>query len=181
MLLRALISIPDVGQIDAFVEPWRRLYSQSPLLSTLILFGHLGGLLAAGGLAVASERATLRLDPSDDSERRRHFADLERLRVPIWSAFGVALLSGALLFFADVEAFAASPIFWTKMSLVGLLIATTLGTARLDTALRRDSDAATPEGAAVRERRWRRRRAGAIATAVLWFGLVLVGAALASH
>ena len=37
MLLLALLSIPDVGQIDAFVEPWRRLYAQSPLLSTLIL------------------------------------------------------------------------------------------------------------------------------------------------
>lgn len=181
MLLRAVISIPDVGQIDAFVEPWRRLYAQSPLLSTVILFGHLGGLLAAGGLAIAAERATLRLDPRDESERRRHFDDLERLRAPIWSGFGVALLSGALLFFADVEAFAASPIFWTKMSLVGLLIVTTLGTARLDTALRRDSDAVTTEGAAARKRRWRRRQAGAIATALLWFGLVLVGAALASH
>lgn len=181
MLLRDLFSIPDVGQIDAFVEPWRRLYSQSPLLSTLILFGHLGGLLAAGGLAVAAERATLRLDPSDESERRRHLADLDRLRAPIWSALGVAIASGALLFLADVEAFAASPIFWMKMSLVALLVATTLLTARLDTALRRDSEAETPGGAEVRERRWRRRRAGAIVTAVLWFGLVLVGAALASH
>lgn len=180
MLLRALISLPDVGQIDAFVEPWRRLYSQSPLLSTVILFGHLGGLLAAGGLAVAAERATLRLDPRDDSERRRHLAELERLRSPIWSALGVALVSGALLFFADVEAFAASPIFWTKMSLVGLLIATTLVTGRLDTAIRRDGDAGAA-GTVALERRWRRRRAGAIATAVIWFGLVLVGAALASH
>jgi hypothetical protein len=181
MLLRALISIPDVGQIDAFVEPWRRLYAQSPLLSTLILFGHLCGLLAAGGLAVAAERATLRLDPGDESERRRHLADLERLRVPIWSAFGVAVVSGALLFFADVEAFAASRIFWTKMSLVGLLMATTLVTAHLDTALRRDGDARAPDGTVRRERRWRRRRAGAIVTALLWFGLVLVGAALATH
>ena len=181
MLLRALISIPDVGQIDAFVEPWRRLYAQSPLLSTLILFGHLGGLLAAGGLAVAAERATLRLDPNDDAERRRHLADLERLRTPVWSAFGVAVVSGALLFLADVEAFAASPIFWTKMSLVGLLIGTTWVTSRLDTALRRDgADGTTSEGVAI-ERRWRRRRAAAIVIALLWFGLVLVGAALASH
>jgi hypothetical protein len=181
MLLRAVISIPDVGQIDAFAEPWRRLYAQSPLLSTLILFGHLGGLLAAGGLAVAAERATLRLDPTDDSERSRHLADLARLRTPIWSAFAVAIVSGALLFLADVEAFAASPIFWTKMSLVGVLIATTLVTARLDAALRRDGDAGTPTAAVLRERRWRRRRTGALVTAVLWFGLVLVGAALASH
>jgi hypothetical protein len=181
LLFRALLSIPDVGQIDAFAEPWRRLYAQSPLLSTLILFGHLGGLLAAGGLTVASERATLRLDPDCDVDRRRHLAELERLRAPVWSAFGVALLSGALLFFADVEAFAASRIFWTKMLLVALLIANTLLTARLDAALRRDGDVASPLAPDVSARRWRRRRAGAVASAMLWFVLVLVGAALTSH
>jgi hypothetical protein len=181
MLLRALVSIPDVGQIDAFAEPWRRLFAQSPLLSTMILFGHLGGLLAAGGLTLAAERATFRLDPSDDADRRRHLADLARLRAPVWAAFGVSLLSGALLFLADVEAFAASPIFWTKMSLVCLLIASTVVSARLDTALRRESDAASSSGSVTLARRWRRRRAGAVVTGVLWFGLVLVGAALASH
>jgi len=180
MLLRALLSIPDVGQIDAFAEPWRRLYSQSPLLSTLILFGHLGGLLAAGGLTVAAERATLRLDPDNDADRRRHLADLAHLRTPVWTTFGVALLSGVLLFFADVEAFAASRIFWVKMLLVALLIVNTAVTARLDNALRCEGDGAScaTEASA---RRWRRRRTGAVATAVLWFALVLVGAALASH
>ncbi len=181
MLLRALLSIPDVGQIDAFAEPWRRLFAQSPLLSTLIFFGHLGGLLAAGGLTVAAERATLRLDPGDEADRRRHLADLERLRLPVWAAFGVSLLSGALLFLADVEAFAASRIFWMKMSLVALLLANTLVTARLDSALRRDSDVATPDAEALRARQWRRRRVGAIVSALLWFGLVFVGAALAAH
>jgi hypothetical protein len=181
MLLRAVLSIPDVGQIDAFAEPWRRLFTQSPLLSTLILFGHLGGLLAAGGLTVAAERATLRLDPSDDVDRRRHLVDLARLRMPVFGAFTVALLSGALLFLADVEAFAASRIFWTKMSLVALLLVNTLVTARLDSALRRGDDAAAPDTSAARTRAWRRRRAGAIASAALWFGLVFVGAALAAH
>jgi hypothetical protein len=180
MLLRALLSIPDVGQIDAFAEPWRRLYAQSPLLSTLILFGHLAGLLAAGGLTVAAERTTLRLDPRCDADRRRHLADLAQLRTPVWIAFGVALVTGALIFFADVEAFAASRIFWTKMLLVALLLANTVVTSRLDAALRRESDGdASSSGASAR--RWRHRRAGAIASGTLWFSLVLVGAALASH
>jgi hypothetical protein len=181
MFLRALLSIPDVGQIDAFAEPWRRLYSQSPLLSTLILFGHLGGLLAAGGLTVAAERATLRLDPRCEVDRRRHLAELEQLRRPVWSAFGVALVSGALLFFADVEAFAASRIFWAKMMLVALLLTNTLITARLDAALRRDGDAGMSCTTEAGARLWRRRRVGAIASASLWLALVLVGAALASH
>ena len=181
MFLRVLLSIPDVGQIDAFAEPWRRLYSQSPLLSTLILFGHLGGLLAAGGLTVAAERATLRLDPHCHADRRRHLADLAQLRTPVWIAFAVALVTGALIFFADVEAFAASRIFWTKMLLVALLLANTIVTARLDTRLRRESDAGDSSSRQASERRWRHRRAGAIASGALWFGLVLVGAALASH
>jgi uncharacterized membrane protein len=181
MVLRALLSIPDVGQIDAFAEPWRHLYSQSPLLSTLILFGHLGGLLAAGGLTVAAERATLRVDPQSDTDRRRHLADLAQLRGTIRAAFAVSLVSGAMLFFADVEAFAASRIFWTKMTLVALLLVNTLVTARLDSALRRGDDAAAPDMSAARTRAWHRRRAGAIASATLWFGLVFVGAALAAH
>jgi hypothetical protein len=181
MLLRVLLSIPDVGQIDAFAEPWRRVYSQSPFLSTLILFGHLGGLLAAGGLTVAAECATLRLDPRCDADRRRHFADLLRLRAPVGSAFGVALLSGALLFFADVEAFAVSRIFWAKMLLVAMLVANTIVTARLDDALIRDGDAGELDAFGAGARRWRRRRAGAIASATLWFALVLAGAALVSR
>ena len=185
MLFGAVLPIPDFGQMDAFAEPWRRVYAHSPLLSTLILFGHLGGLFAAGGLTVAAERATLRLDPSDELDRRRHLTDLARLRRPVWIAFAVALISGALLFLADVEAFALSPIFWTKMALVALLLANSTYTARLDTALRRDhADPGAEPGAEPGARvsaRWRRRRAGAVASAVLWFGLVLVGTALASH
>lgn len=182
MFLRVLLSIPDVGQIDAFAEPWRRIFAHSPLLSTVILFGHLGGLLAAGGLTVAADRATLRLDPLDDVDRRRHLADLEQLRAPVWTAFVIALVCGALLFLADVEAFASSPIFWAKMGLVALLVGNSVVTTRLDATLRRDAEAdpqrATPD---LHVRRWRRRRAGAVASAVLWFGLVLAGTALASH
>jgi hypothetical protein len=181
MPLRAVLSLPDVGQIDAFAEPWRQLYAHSPLLSTLILFGHLGGLFAAGGLTVAADRATLRLDPSDAADRRRHLTDLARLQRPVWLAFLVALVSGALLFLADVEAFAVSPIFWTKMALVATLVANGIFTARLDAALRREEDEAMRAEACVRAGRWQRRRAGATLSAVLWFGLVLVGTALASH
>lgn len=181
MLLRAILSIPDIGQIDAFAEPWRRLYGTSTLLSTAVLFGHLGGLFAAGGLAVAADRATLRVDPADETDRSRHLADRERLHRPIWIALGLAMLSGLLLFFADVEAFAGSAIFWTKMLLVALLLANVAHTARLDVSLRRDATAHGADSAANHARRWRRRRAGAIVSALLWFLLVLAGTALASH
>jgi hypothetical protein len=180
MLLRAVLSMPDVGQLDAFAEPWRRLYAHSPLVSTLILFGHLGGLFAAGGLTVAADRATLRLDPTDARDRARHLADLARLQAPVSVACGVALWCGALLFLADVEAFAMSPIFWSKMVLVALLVANAIVSQRLDAQLRR-ADASPRTDAGADPRRWRRRRLGAGASAALWFVLVLAGTALASH
>jgi hypothetical protein len=41
-------------------------------------------------------------------------------------ALGIAILSGALLFLADLEAFVVSPVFWAKMLLVVLLLGSAL-------------------------------------------------------
>jgi hypothetical protein len=182
MLISVLLALPDVGQVDAFAEPWRRLYSHSTLVSTLVLFGHLAGLLAGGGLALAADRATLRVDPSNDRERERHLDDLARVRRSVAAAVGVALLSGVLLFFADVEAFAASRIFWAKMALIGLLLANALVMVRAEASLRELPVADTSDSAtSARSRLWRRRRASAAVSLVLWFVLVLAGTALGSH
>jgi len=182
MLLSALLVLPDVSQVDAFAEPWRHLYSHSPLVSTLVLFGHLGGLLAGGGLTLAADRATLRSGSSDELARRRHLDELRRLRRPIFAAFAIAALSGALLFLADVEAFAASRIFWAKMSLVVLLLANLVVVSRTEAALRSGA-AQGPFDSSVtaRARLWRRRRLSAGVSVALWFVLLLAGAALASH
>ena len=182
MLIRVLLALPDVGQVDAFAEPWRRLYSHSTLISTLVLFGHLAGLLAGGGLAVAADRATLLVDPSDDAERRRHLDDLPRVHRLVAFAVGVAFVSGLLLFFADVEAFAASRIFWAKMALIALLLGNVALMVRVEAALRAGAGAGPLDSAdSARRRLWRRRRASAAASVMLWFVLVLAGTALGSH
>jgi hypothetical protein len=182
MLIRAFLALPDVGQVDAFAEPWRRLYSHSSLVSTLVLFAHIGGLVAGGGLALASDRATLRVDPADDGERRRHLADLACTRRVVFGALGVACTSGALLFFADVEAFATSAIFWAKMALVTLLSINFVLMMRVERALRTGTSGGMFDSAATaRDRLWQRRRINAMASATLWFALVLAGTALASH
>ena len=182
MLLRALLALPDVGQVDAFAEPWRRLYSHSTLVSTLVLFGHLAGMLAGGGLSIAADRATLRLDVAREDERRRHLADLARTNRTVIAALVVAIVSGALLFFADVEVFATSSIFWAKMALLALLIANLWLARRAERALRDDRPSGALDGAPSRQDRlWRRRRGSAMASIALWFVLVLAGTALASH
>ena len=182
MLLRVLLALPDVGQVDAFAEPWRRLYSHSALVSTLVLFGHIGGMLAGGGLALAADRATLRLNVADDLDRGRHLDELRRLRRPVGGAFVIAALSGALLFLADVEAFATSRIFWAKMALIALLLTNAAMMLRVESMLR-DGPAQGPleSAEAAHLRLWRRRRASAVVSVALWVVLVLAGAALASH
>lgn len=181
MLIRSLLALPDVGQVDAFAEPWRRLYSHSALVSTLVLFGHIAGLLASGGLALAADRATLRLDLADDAERARHLAELARTNRTVMIALSVSIVSGTLLFLADVELFATSPIFWAKMGVIALLLGNLALMLRVERTLRAGGTAGTVTSVAMRDRLWRRRRINAMASVVLWFALVFAGSALASH
>jgi hypothetical protein len=177
MSLRLWQIVPDLSTVDALAEPWQQLYAHSTVVATLVLFGHLAGLLIAGALTFSTEASALRLDPADDGERRRYLRAVSPARSAIAAALGVAMINGVLLFLADLEAFAVSRIFWTKMLLVVLLLANTVLASRLDARLRREDDAATRDDAAL----WRRRRANAWATAVLWLALVLFGSALANH
>ena len=79
------------------------------------------------------------------------------------AGLGVALISGALLFFADVEAFATSRIFWMKMALVGAPDRQ----PRTDDAPgarapRRRRGRSADSAASARDRLWRRRRVSAV-------------------
>jgi hypothetical protein len=182
MLIRAHLAVPDVGQIEAFVEPWQRLYGHFSLIPTLVLFLHLAALVAGGGLALASDRATLRLDLTDAAARDRHLAELRSVHRPIAIALGAAFASGLLLFLADVEAFATSSIFWIKLALVAMLLGNGVAVRRIERSLRGEPRRGPLDSAAsVRERLWRRRRMGAMASVAIWFVLVLAGTALSSH
>ena len=177
MSLRLWQFVPDLSTVDALAEPWQKLYAHSTIVATLVLFGHVAGLLVAGALTFSTEAGALRLDPADDVERRRHLRAASPSRRAITRALAVAMVSGVLLFLADLEAFAVSPIFWTKMVLVVLLLTNTVLASRLDARLLREDDISVEWHHGL----WRRRRASAWATAVLWLALVLFGSALANH
>jgi len=176
MSLRLWQIVPDVATVDALAEPWQKLYAHSTLVATLVLFGHVAGLLVAGALTYSTEMGALRLDPADDGARQRYLRVASRTRSVIARALAVAMVSGFLLFLADLEAFAVSPVFWTKMLLVVLLLVNAAVASRLDVRLLREADAARAQDGL-----WRRRRVSAWTTAVLWFALVLSGSALASR
>ena len=177
MSLRLWELVPDLATVDALAEPWQKLYAHSTIVATLVLFGHVASLVVAAALTFATEAGALRLDPADGAERRRYLHIASPSRRAIGVALTVAVVCGILLFLADLEAFAVSPVFWTKMLLVVLLLANVGATSRLDARLLREDDSVVQR----HDRRWRRRRLGAWAMAVLWFALLLSGSALATH
>lgn len=52
---------------------------------------------------------------------RRPFTELARQVLPFtWAAFVLAAVTGFLLFSSRATSYVASPVFWTKMALIGL-------------------------------------------------------------
>jgi hypothetical protein len=167
-----------VEQLARAADPWQRLVSHSTTVSTALLFAHLGALVAGGGLALAADLATWRLRDAEPDERARHLAELARTHRPVVVALGLSFVSGGLLFLADVEAFASSLVFWSKMALIVLLLANGLLMTRLERTLHAGrADASAGAGDSL----WRRRRASACASAILWYGVLLAGTALGSR
>ena len=165
----ALASV--VESLAHAAAPWKDLYDDSTALSVAVVFAHLASLLVGGGLALATDRATLRAARDAGAERERQLAQLAQTHRTVVGALVVSFVSGVLLFLADVETFAVSPAFWTKMALVALLLLNGLVMSRAESALRRGG--AAGDGAA-----WGRLRATAVVSAVLWLGTLFAGVVL---
>jgi len=150
--------------------PWAQLYSESKLVSTSVVFAHLGGLLLGGGFAIAADRTTLRMARAGREARRSHLVELRAVHRPVIMGLSVTLVSGLLLLAADVEAFLPSPLFWLKMGLITVLLGNGLWLARTEEALRTHTEHP--------RQMWRRLRNGAKTSLVLWFGALLLGTAL---
>jgi hypothetical protein len=84
---------------------------------------------------------------------------------------GLALIfaSGVLLVLTELDTFASSGVFWTKMGLVALLIGNGYARLRCEIALRQGAVA-----------RWSWFRRTSIASLALWFVILLFGALLHS-
>ena len=160
-----MTTLETIAQV---AEPWARAYGDSTLLMTGVTFTHVAGFLVAGGLALSADRAVLRnrglvAAPAFDPET------IESLHAPILLGLGVTLLSGVLLFLSDVETYATSPVFWSKMGFLALLMGN--GAALRRTA-RRVSTSAEPG------RVWVALRRSAWASSILWLVAVLTGVML---
>jgi hypothetical protein len=155
--------------VSHLLARWAHLYGQSRAVSATVTYVHLVGILSGGGVAIAADAAALRLSPQTVPDWP---AELDRLAaVHRWVIGGLALVfaSGLLLLLAEIDAFANSAVFWTKMGLVALLLGNGYARLRCELALRRGTLA-----------RWGWFRRTSIASLVLWFLILLLGTLLHS-
>jgi len=151
--------------VSQLLARWAHLYGHTPVSATVTYF-HLVGILVGGGVAVAADRASLRLSPATRPDWR---TELDRLAaVHRWVVGGLALIfaSGVLMALGTLG---TSVVFWTKMGFVALLIGNGYARLRTEMALRRGSVAA-----------WGWFRRTSTASLVLWFLILFAGALLHS-
>jgi hypothetical protein len=163
---------PDlVDQLARLAHPWASLYGDSTALQTTITFLHVAGIFLGGGFAIATDRETfIAMRAARLSGQIRHLAHLHTIHRPVLLGLVIALTSGFLLFAADVDTFARSPVFWVKMVLLALLLGNGYLLARTETALRTGE----PDSPVL----WVRLRYISAASIALWLGLILAGTVL---
>jgi hypothetical protein len=171
-----MIAVTVLKTIATAVQPWSDFYSNSKAVSSAVTFFHLGGLLFAGGLAVTSDRATFRALRGSEEERSRLLVELGNAHAWVIGGLAVIFTSGLLLALADVKTFGPSPIYWTKMSLVALLLINGALLQRTEQKLR--AGALLSQTAPPAQRLWTRLRFTAGASMVLWTAIVLAGVVL---
>jgi uncharacterized membrane protein len=164
-----MLIAPPAGLVSLF-DPWNKFYNDSKLMETIVMFAHTGGLVIAGGLAIAADRSTLRARAWTDLERAHHLDELTQLHRSVVAGLTITVLSGLALFTSDVETFWGSWIFWVKMTLVALLLLNGARMLGVEKRLAADADIASSH--------WARLRGNAVASITLWLSVTLAGIAL---
>ena len=157
-----------VQAISDLMQPWATLFSNSRVVSSGVMFGHLSGLVLGGGGAVAADRASLRAVRASETQQASHLRELGLVhRAVIWG-LTITFVSGLLLALADVETYATLPAFWIKMGLIAMLLGNGVSMQRAERALAAGTVA------------WRRLHVTAVLSLVLWFAVLLASTFLTS-
>jgi uncharacterized membrane protein len=159
--------------LEHFFAPWKHAYSDNTALSTSVTAAHLLSMLFGGGLAIAADRATLRLRGEDEIQRTYHLAELNAAHRPVLIAIAFSFVTGIAMLTSDLETFTASPVLWIKLGLVALLLLNGVVLERTESALRRSAG-----GESGGKGLWGRLKFNAIASIVLWSATLIAGITL---
>ena len=163
-----IFQTPDA--LARLADPWSKFYSHSTTAETIVTFLHIAPIVVGGGIAIALDRASLRLRHDEPGARERHLAELGAVHPIVISALVVSLLSGIAMLAADLDTFLGSWVFWVKMALIVALLANGAAMTRLERAL-----AAPGSGTSDH---WGRLRGNAITSLTLWLAITLAGVIL---
>jgi uncharacterized membrane protein len=155
------------GHVAGAVAQWAAFYGGHPVVRTIVTFVHVGALLGGGGFAIAADRATLLAMKQDAGARRSQLAALAGTHRFVTIGLSLIVVSGLLLFAADVDTFFHSRVFWIKMGLIVLLLTNGAVLMSAERRAQRGADEA-----------WERLRVTAVASLALWFLVAFAGVAL---
>lgn len=160
--------------LSQWLASWTAVYADYGWLRTVIAFAHVGGLLAAGGLAVGADRMVLRMTrPDAGGSAKSALRDdvglktLEGIHQIVVGGLVLVLASGVLLLCADLETFLYAKVFWLKMVLFALLLMNGV------ILTRQEHRVASGQVSA-----WKPLRLAAATSLTLWFLTTLLGVAL---
>src|SRR5213596_1099467 len=101
---------------------WAALYSGSAVLRTFVSFFHVAGLVGGGGAAISADRATLKATRAGVPITRAQIDTIHHTHRVVIIGLAAVIVSGVLLFGADVPTYAPSKLFWLKMVMVAVLM-----------------------------------------------------------
>ena len=153
-------------------QPWNDFYSHSKAAETIVLCLHIGGLLLAGGFAIAADRATIRSIGRVAESRTAQLKELAAIHRWVITGLAAVVVSGVALLASDFETFWGSWIYWLKMVLVAVLLINGYQMTRVEQALELDPSEGSPK--------WSVLHRTALTSLTLWFATTFVGIALAN-
>ena len=159
------------AELVQLMSPWEKLYSNSKGLEIFVTFLHVGGLLLGGGLALATDGATLRAIRQAVHDRVQHLEALTDVHRIVLTGLVITFISGVALFLSDIKTFWGSWVFWLKMVLIAALLVNGFVMTRAEQCLR-DKEKCEDD------RAWAHLHHTAIVSLFLWYAITLAGVAL---
>jgi hypothetical protein len=152
------------------LKPWADFYGSHKGVQAGVEFAHVGALLVGGGFAIASDRAALRALKADLVHQQHVLREFTSVHKPVLIALSISVLSGLVMLASDIGTFLVSPVYWTKMVLVILLLTNGYFIKRADERLNADP---SPGNVA-----WKHFKFSSIASITLWLSITLAGVIL---
>ena len=101
---------------------WGSFYANHAAMRTAIAFGHVGGLVAAGGASMVADREILSSYKRREQRSSALMSAVRKTHRVVLAGLAIVIVSGVLLFAADLDTYLVSRLFWIKMALIVALM-----------------------------------------------------------